>query len=204
MVKQRLIIFAAGLILGLLCGFFAAKGMYDRPFDESVKRDTVTLHDTLPYIDPTPKDSAHVKWLVKWLPKAVHDTIIGENYAQNPVEIMHDTIAVQVPITSKHYGSKEYDAWISGYEASLDSIKVYRETQVITETITRMKPPNKWELNVVGGINYNTAQKEYMPYALGELLYKPNRLQVGLQGGVVKRGEKVEPFVGVQGKVRIL
>ena len=65
-----------------------------------------------------------------------------------------------------------------------------------------MKPPNKWEFDVVGGIDYNTAKDSYMPYALGELMYKPNRFQVGIQGGVVKNGN-VEPVVGVKAKIKI-
>ena len=107
-----------------------------------------------------------------------------------------------MPITSKHYGGKNYDAYVSGFEPNLDSIFVYNETQIITETITRMKPPNKWELDVVGGVDYNTAQKNYTPYAVGELMYKPNRLQVGIQGGVIKNGDKAEPVIG--GKVKIM
>ena len=72
-------------------------------------------------------------------------------------------MAVQVPITCKHYGGKNYDAYVSGFEPSLDSIFVYNETQIITETITRMKPPNKWELDIVGGLDYNTARQDFTP-----------------------------------------
>ena len=86
---------------------------------------------------------------------------------------------------------------------SLDSIFVYNETQIITETITRMKPPNKWELDIVGGVDYNTYNKNYTPYAVGELLYKPNRLQVGVQGGVIKNGDKAEPIIGGKVKIRL-
>jgi hypothetical protein len=65
-----------------------------------------------------------------------------------------------------------------------------------------MKPPDKWDLNVVGGIGYNTASQKYTPYAGGELLYKPNRLQIGVQGGVVKN-DKAEPYIGVLAKYTI-
>ena len=34
-------------VVGGVCGFFMAKGMYDQPIVESVTRDTVTLHDTI-------------------------------------------------------------------------------------------------------------------------------------------------------------
>lgn len=198
--KTHLFVFLAGVVLGLCTGFFSAKAIYDKPIEESVTRDTVTLHDTIPDIAPAPKDSVRLKYVTRWLPRAVHDTI---DHFVEVSKMMHDTVAVQVPITSKHYSSKGYDAWVSGFEPSLDSIKVYKETQVITETITRMKPPNKWELDVVGGIDYNFKDNRYTPHVGGELMYKPNRLQVGIRGGI-KYNDKVEPFVGAVAKIRIM
>ena len=205
--KLILICVCVGLICGLGIGFCVGKGMYDRPVDESVSSDTVILHDTVPDIAPQPKDSVRTRWVTRWLP-AKPDTASrnGEIFRQFPQISSNfsatDSVAVEVPITSKHYGGKNYDAYVSGFEPNLDSIFVYNETQIITETITRMKPPNKWALDVVGGVDYNTAQKNYTPYAVGELMYKPNRLQVGIQGGVIKNGDKAEPVIG--GKVKIM
>ncbi len=203
--KKHLIILAAVALLCLLCGFFVAKGMYDRPLDESVSRDTVTLHDTVPEYLPAPKDSARIKYVTRWLP-AKHDTVYSENYAQSFAEIMHDTVAVQVPITSKHYGGKNYDAYVSGFEPSLDSIFVYNETQYITETITRMKPPNKWSLSVNAGVDFGTISRNWMPYASGELtINNHKRLQLGIEGGV-KMDEETnhfEPFAGAKLRLKI-
>ena len=203
--KKHLIILAAAAILCLLCGFFVAKGMYDRPLDESVSRDTVTLHDTVPEYLPAPKDSARIKYVTRWLP-AKHDTVYSENYAQSFAEIMHDTVAVQVPITSKHYGGKNYDAYVSGFEPSLDSIFVYNETQYITETITKSKPPNKWSLSVNAGVDYGTTSKFWQPYASGELtINNDKRLQLGIEGGVKKSEvtNNFEPFAGAKLKLKI-
>lgn len=197
--KKQLIIFAAGLAVGLLCGFFIGKGMYDQPLETKIERDTVVVTDTIRHYLPTPKDSIRTKWVTRWLP--IHDTI---DHFREVTQMVHDSVLVEVPIISKHYGAPEYDAWVSGYEPSLDSIKVYQKTEYITTTITQSKPPNKWELDIVGGIDYNTAQDHYSPYAVGELLYKPNRLQVGVQGGVVKNGNKAEPIIGGKVKIRIL
>ena len=203
--KKHLIILAAAAILCLLCGFFVAKGMYDRPLDESVSRDTVTLHDTVPEYLPAPKDSARIKYVTRWLP-AKHDTVYSENYAQSFAEIMHDTVAVQVPITSKHYGGKNYDAYVSGFEPSLDSIFVYNETQYITETITKSKPPNKWSLSVNAGVDYGTTSQFWQPYASGELtINNDKRLQLGIEGGVKKNEvtNNFEPFAGAKMKLKI-
>lgn len=203
--KKHLIILAAAAILCLLCGFFVAKGMYDRPLDESVSRDTVTLHDTVPEYLPAPKDSARIKYVTRWLP-AKHDTVYSENYAQSFAEIMHDTVAVQVPITSKHYGGKNYDAYVSGFEPSLDSIFVYNETQLITETITKSKPPNKWSLSVNAGVDYGTTSQFWQPYASGELtINNDKRLQLGIEGGVKKNEvtKDFEPYAGAKLKIKV-
>jgi len=206
--RTHLITFVAGAIVGLLAGFFIGKGIYDRPIKESVTRDTVRITDTIPHYYPQPVDGTVVRYITRYLPTAKRDTASRVDHFRDltqKVEHFADTskmIAVEVPIESKHYHGKEYDAWVSGFEVSLDSIKVYKETKYITETITRMKPPNKWELDLIGGLDYNTARQDFTPYAGGELLYKPSRLQVGVRGGVVKT-DKAEPFVGGVVKIRI-
>jgi hypothetical protein len=204
--KNHLIILAAVALLCLLCGFFVAKGMYDRPIGESVSRDTVTLHDTVPDYHPVPNDSVRLKYVTRWLPRAVHDTVFAGDYAQNTVEIMHDTVAVQVPITSKHYSGKHYDAYVSGFEVNMDSIFVYNETQYITETITKSKPPNKWSLSVNAGIDYGVKSQFWQPFASGELtINNDKRLQWGIEGGMRKSEvtNNFEPFIGAKAKLKI-
>lgn len=211
-------------VVGGLCGFFMAKGIYDQPLQESVTRDTTTTIDTIPDIAPEPKDSTPVRTIIRWLPMKLPKKSGTNESVDNPFPASTDTVTqwqhfgiaehfadtgnmipVEIPITSKHYGSKDYDAWVSGFEVSLDSIKVYKETQYITETITRMKPPNKWELDLVGGFDYNTTRQDFTPYAGGEILYKPNRLQVGVRAVVSKTANtgKFEPSVGGVVKIRV-
>ena len=57
------------------------------------------------------------------------------------------TRAVTLPITQKHYSEDStYDAWVSGYDPQLDSIKVYAKnnTEIVTNTITQTREINKW------------------------------------------------------------
>ena len=194
--KTHLFVFLVGAILGLCTGFFSAKAIYDKPVIENVTRDTVTFHDTIPDIAPMPKDSTRIKWVTRWL------TMKPDTITQWETLTIHDSVAVEVPITSKHYSSKDYDAWVSGFEPSLDSIKVYQRTEYITERVTLSKPPNKWELDAVAGIDYNVTTQRYTPHVGGELLYKPNRLQVGIRGGII-RNDKAEPFAGAVVRYRI-
>jgi len=205
--KKTTFVALAWFVIGGLCGFFMGKAMYQPTYDEKVTRDTVCVRDTVFDYQPTPVDSAKIRYVTRFLPVVMRDTVsrVDHFIEVNKMEHFADTskmIAVEIPIESKHYQSKDYDAWVSGYEPSLDSIKVYKETQYITEVRTISKPPNKWELDIVGGINYNFNKKKYTPHVGGELLYKPNRLQLGVCGGV-EYADKVELFVGGAVKIRI-
>lgn len=200
--KTNLIVFLVGAFLGLGAGFFTGKTIYDRPLTEKIERDTVTIHDTIHDIAPHPKDSIVTKWKTKWLP-AKADTVGVPIYIDN---VVHDSVLVQVPISSKHYGNETYDAWISGFEPNLDSIKVYQKTEYITTTITKTKQPSKVSLDAVAGIDYNTTQQIWHPYAVGELtLNSHRRLSLGVNGGVIYNTDtkKAEPLVGGKIKLKI-
>ena len=188
-------------VVGGVCGFFMAKGMYDQPIVESVTRDTVTLHDTIIQYAPKPVSVEKVRTEYKWLPVVRTDTVTRTDYIA-----YHDTALVEVPITSKHYHGENYDAYVSGFDVNIDSIFVYNETQVITETITRMKPPNRLSLDVEAGADYMTQAKDMATFAFGDLTYriKDSRFAIGLRGGVIKPpADKAEPFVGGVVKLRI-
>lgn len=209
-------------VVGGVCGFFVAKGMYDQPIVESVTRDTTTTIDTIPDIAPTPKDSTPVRTIIRWLPMKLPKASGNKESVDNPYPASTDTISqwqlfgnsehpqdsalVEIPITSKHYQSPEYDAWVSGYEASLDSIKVYQKETLITERVVVSKPPNRLSLDVEAGADYMTAQKDMTTFAIGDLTYriKESRFAIGLRGGIVKMPtDKAEPFVGGVIKLRI-
>jgi hypothetical protein len=107
------------LIGCIAIGFYIGKRVYNRPMDTDIQRDTVTLWDTIPHWYPVPVEVKPQKPQYKWLTKVEHTT---------DTLLMRDSVLVEVPIESKHYHATEYDAWVSGYEPSLDSIKVYQRT----------------------------------------------------------------------------
>lgn len=190
--KKKIIAHLVAIAIGVILGLWLSHCTRGKVEPVKVERDTVVVYDTVPDYMPAPKDSVVTRYTTRYLP--VHSTDTVDRYIVHNVT---DTVAVEVPIMSKHYGNEQYDAWISGYEANLDSIKVYQKETLITETITKMKPPNKWELDLLGGVDYNTANKIYTPFAGGELLYKPSRWQFGARAVVSKTSNtgKVEPTV---------
>lgn len=192
--KRRLMYCALAMVLLLLCVGIYSK-CQRKPVIESVERDTVIVYDTVPHYYPKPVEVEKVRTEYKFLTRV-------QTVGKTDTLLQHDSVLVEVPITSKHYGCKDYDAWVSGFEPSLDSIKVYQRTEYITERVTISKPPNKWELDAMAGIDYNTASQRYTPYAGGELTFKPSRLQVGIRGGIIKN-EKAEPFAGAVIRYRL-
>ena len=195
---SHLIAIVIGILFGLIVNHCARKPT------ESVKivTDTVIVHDTIPDYQPTPVDSVRVKWVTRWLPSKP-DTI-NQFIAIN--NLIHDTVAVEVPITSKHYKGENYDAYVSGFEPNLDSIFVYNETQYITTTITQSKPPNKLSLDVQGGLNYNFKSSNFNPFVIGKFTFNNDRrISFGVYGGVQRdcKTNEIEPIGGGTFKIRI-
>ena len=194
--RTHTIIASVFFAIGVLCGFFLGKSMYQPTYGEKVARDTVIVRDTVFDYQPAPVDSAMVRYVTRFLPVVKNDTI---NHFVEVSKMIHDTVEVQVPITSKHYGNKDYDAWVSGYEPSLDSIKVYKETQYITETITKtVKDKGKhFFLDVGAGCEYQVNGKTAVPFAeLGARL-KFGKVGIGAYGGYAHdmKENKASPIV---------
>ena len=155
--KTHLIVFIVGAVLGLLSGFFTGKAIYDQPIHESVTRDTVTRIDTVFQYFPKPVEVERIRTEYKWLTRVTTDTVTDYT-------VLHDSVLVEVPIESKHYNAPEYDAWVSGYQPSLDSIRVYQKENYITERVTVSKPPNRFTIGLQGGYGYGFRSKQLEPY----------------------------------------
>ena len=155
--KKLALIALVWFVIGCICGFFMCKGVYDRPIKETIVRDTVTVTDTITRYYPKPVGVEKVRTEYKWLTRVEH-------LADTSKMIVHDSVLVEVPITSKHYHGNEYDAYVSGYQPSLDSINVYQRTEYITERVMVSKPPNRFTIGLQGGYGYGFKSKQWEPY----------------------------------------
>lgn len=119
--------------------------------------DTVYIHDTT-YIRQPRTVATRVldSLLLAAVPEPQNDTVR-----------LTDTVYIKVPIEQKHYTGEDYDAWVSGYRPSLDSLKIYRQSAQITNTIP-IKPATKskrWGVGVQVGYGMTVAPKpELRPY----------------------------------------
>lgn len=130
-----------------------------------IKTDTtrVTVVDTVPYVKPLARDSVVVRYVTKKLPIA-HDTV-------HPTCI--DSAGVNIPLTQKQYCDSTYTAWVSGYEASLDSIRVYKKREVVTVNKIIKEPPNRFviSLNIGYGLTPYNGLQPYIGVGVGYKLF---------------------------------
>ena len=69
-----------------------------------------------------------------------------------------DSVRVVVPISQIVYEGEDYKAYVSGFEARLDSIFVDRRTVTISRNVCR-KPP-RVSVGIVGGVGYGVLHRQ--------------------------------------------
>ena len=62
-----------------------------------------------------------------------------------------DGVPVSVPISQRVYEEAEYTAWVSGYEARLDSLELRRECLMVEREVRVMPKRRKWGCVVGAG-----------------------------------------------------
>lgn len=91
-----------------------------------------------------------------------NDSIGKQNGKQN------DSVEVELPIEQKVYSDSLYKAWVSGFDARLDSIKLFHPTKYIT--ITTKQKPSRWNVGIQGGVGITP--KGIQPYIGVGVSYK--------------------------------
>lgn len=142
LLRNLVLVAAAGLSAGWLLGRCSADGG-GKPSAESsdtlsVRRDTVTIRDTVAVPYPVPAET-----------RVVRDTVVAAPLASDTAE----SAEVALPVVERHYGDSLYEAWVSGpVDPRLDSLRVYPRTMVVTERVTIRDPPPRWGLSVGLGV----------------------------------------------------
>lgn len=77
---------------------------------------------------------------------------------------VRDTIAIPIPVSQNYYRGADYEAWISGYKPNLDSINVFRSTEVryVTNTKIIREKEKKWGIGIQAGYGWNG--EKFTPY----------------------------------------
>ena len=107
------------------------------------QRDTVWVKDTVTILKPVP--------VTKWLKDTVLVPVV------TPGDTIHerDTLFVPIPIETTYYRDSLYEAWVTGYKATLDSLHLFQNIQIIEERIPVYIPVKKrWGIGVQAGVTY--------------------------------------------------
>lgn len=145
-----IVVLACGLTIGYRFGDSGAIG---------VVADTIYIHDTMVVREPVAVENKPVgvrSYRVKLLGRIgkQNDSIGKQNGKQN------DSVEVELPIEQKVYSDSLYKAWVSGFDARLDSIYIYQPTRYITIKTTEQQ--SQWSWGVQAGLGITP--KGVQPY----------------------------------------
>ena len=144
--RESMVRFVWFLLGVVLCGIISVGVYRCRPQDGVVvKSDTVVVVDTIRHDSLVPVMQEVVR--VKKIPILQHDSIFVLSNSEN----IDTTDSLVLPITQKVYtDDSTYTAWVSGYEAALDSIETYRRKEIVTKSIF-VGSRKRWSIGLQGG-----------------------------------------------------
>ena len=149
------ILIGVGLAVAVLLGFLVGQrcprnGGGETPIP---KVDTLFIRDTNTFTEPKKEPSPDV--LIKEIPVPVYvadssaiDSLLNECAR---LERVGDSLQLVLLRVQRHYSDSTFDAWVSGVDPRLDSIKTYQTNMVIIKEIPFIKK-NRWGLGVQAGV----------------------------------------------------
>lgn len=167
--KTAAYLIIAGLALILISFLLPdCRGSSGKEETTTIKTDTIYVRDTCYIATPTPTETKFIGYtpvtLPIWQPprradrepkKA--DPVLQETELTEEDEDAEppDSVQVSIPIEQHHYQGDNYEAWVSGYRAALDSLRVFPETRFIntttTKEVTKWKT-KRWGLSIGAGV----------------------------------------------------
>lgn len=133
--------------------------------------DSITTTEVKPDIAPVPMDSVVLRYQYVEIPltpppedgvatpdsSVVRDNITDEIKVE---KLGNDSVSISIPITQSRYETDDYRAYVSGYNARLDSIFVTSR-----QTVVRIRDPAKKKRFSIGiQAGYGMTPKGFQPY----------------------------------------
>ena len=121
---------------------------------QTIKVDTLFIRDTSSFTEPKREPSPDV--LIKEIPVPVYvadstaiDSLLNECAR---LERVGDSLKLLLLRVQRHYSDSTFDAWVSGIDPRLDSIKTYQTSMVITKEIPVIQvKKTRWGIGVQAG-----------------------------------------------------
>jgi len=126
---RHILIFLILLAVAVLFGYVVGYNAKDK--------ELATGTDTSTHVNVIQRDSVVYNFITK------DSTII--DWHQKPIEhfsidTVHDTAYIVIPIRGYYFSNELADVWCSGYDVTLDSLRVHQTETMITETVTVKEP----------------------------------------------------------------
>ena len=163
----RYIVTGVGIAVAVLIGFLIGQQYPQKPPVEpnAEKVDTLFIRDTNSFTEPPKKPSPDM--LIKEIPVPVYvadssaiDSLLNECAR---LERVGDSLQLILLRVQRHYSDSTFDAWVSGIDPRLDSIKTYQTNMVITKEISvPVKVRSRWGLGIQAG--YGASKDGLSPY----------------------------------------
>lgn len=162
-----LLILANFFMLGFIIG---QKHPQKSPVEPiKTKVDTLFIRDTNTFTEPKKEPSPDV--LIKEIPVPVYvadssaiDSLLNKCAR---LERVNDSLQLVLLRVQRHYSDSTFDAWVSGIDPRLDSIKTYQTNMVITKEIPVIQvKKTRWGLGIQAGFGAGLTGTHvyYTPY----------------------------------------
>lgn len=141
------------LLTSAICLTVGYKTGLRKSLPNPVKTDTVIRVDTVHDSIPVPVEDVYIADIEIPVPVPVY--VLDES--GNKVE-KTDTMQFRLPISKKTYENENYKAVVSGFNAKLEDLTIYKHTEYIRQKI----PDRRWGLGVTAG--YGVGKHGLSPY----------------------------------------
>lgn len=135
-------------ILLIACCIISFLGGYDYAskhcYNVSTVTDTIVKRDTITAIPDTVYRTIALG--EKTVKVVVHDTLCKT-----------DTVEIALPFEQREYRDSNYNAWVSGYEPALDSIRLFPKTTIVRDSKVVRQKDRRW--GVFGGVGIGVSDR---------------------------------------------
>ena len=153
---EKYVLMGMGIVVAIIIGFLVGRRCpRNGPGEPQTPRvDTLFIRDTNTFTEPKKEPSPDV--LIKEIPVPVYvadssaiDSLLNECAR---LERVGDSLKLVLLRAQRHYSDSTFDAWVSGVDPRLDSIKTYRTNTSITKEIPVIQvKKTRWGLGVQAG-----------------------------------------------------
>ena len=156
-----------GIAVAVLIGFMIGQQHPQKtPVEPNAEKvDTLFIRDTNSFTEPPKEPSPDV--LIKEIPVPVYvaDTSAIDSLLKEcaRLERVGDSLQLVLLRVQRHYSDSTFDAWVSGVDPRLDSIKTYQTNMVISKEIPVIQvKKSRWGLGIQAG--YGASKDGLSPY----------------------------------------